>query len=86
MKDKDGVVQIPRFYDKVEALTPEDRKAMADLPFDEIAYKSSLDVDAVHGEKGIVRLNGFADLHSMSMAYGVVEKGQNSTPLKQYQN
>ena len=52
LKDKDGVVQIPRFYDKVEALTPEDREAMADLPFDEIAYKSSLDVDAVHGEKG----------------------------------
>ena len=52
LKDKDGVVQIPRFYDKVEALTPKDREAMADLPFDEIAYKSSLDVDAVHGEKG----------------------------------
>ena len=52
LKDKDGVVQIPRFYDKVEALTLEDRQAMADLPFDETAYKSSLDVDALHGEKG----------------------------------
>jgi acetylornithine deacetylase/succinyl-diaminopimelate desuccinylase-like protein len=52
LKDKDGVVQIPGFYDKVEALTPEDRQAMADLPFDETAYKSSLDVDALHGEKG----------------------------------
>jgi len=52
LKDKDGVVQIPGFYDKVEDLTLEDRQAMADLPFDEIAYKSSLDVDAVHGEKG----------------------------------
>ena len=30
LKDKDGVVQIPRFYDKVEALTPKDREAMAD--------------------------------------------------------
>ena len=52
LKDADGVIQIPGFYDKVVDLTPDDRKAMADLPFDETAYKASLDVDAVHGEKG----------------------------------
>jgi len=56
LKDADGVIQIPGFYDKVVDLTPDDRKAMADLPFDETAYKASLDVDAVHGEKGYTTL------------------------------
>ncbi len=52
LKDEDGVIQIPGFYDKVIDLTEADRKASAELPFDEEAYKKSLDIDAVHGEKG----------------------------------
>jgi len=52
LKDEDGVIQIPGFYDKVIPLTEDDRKASAALPFDEEAYKKSLDIDAVHGEKG----------------------------------
>ena len=52
LKDEDGVIQIPGFYDKVIDLTEAERKASATLPFDEEEYKKSLDIDAVHGEKG----------------------------------
>lgn len=52
LKDEDGVIQIPKFYDKVKQLTKADRDAYKQLPFDEEAYKESLDIDAVHGEKG----------------------------------
>ncbi|NET33888.1 MAG: dipeptidase [Cyanothece sp. SIO1E1] len=56
MKDENGVIQIPGFYDKVIPLTGADRAASAALPFDEEAYKKSLDIDAVHGEKGYTTL------------------------------
>ncbi|MBO6535326.1 MAG: dipeptidase [Balneolaceae bacterium] len=56
MKDEDGVIQIPGFYDKVIPLTDADREASAALPFDEEAYKKSLDIDDVHGEKGYTTL------------------------------
>ncbi len=56
LKDEDGIIQIPGFYDKVVELTKEDREASAALPFDEEAYKKSLDIDAVHGEKGYTTL------------------------------
>lgn len=52
MKDEDGVIQIPGFYDKVVPLTEADREAFAQLPFDEEEYKKTLDIKAVHGEKG----------------------------------
>lgn len=52
LKDEDGVIQIPGFYDSVVELTKADREAFAQLPFDEEAYKKSLDIKAVHGEKG----------------------------------
>src|SRR5690625_2581656 len=52
LKDEDGVIQIPGFYDDVEELTPEEREAFAKLPFDEEAYKKGLGLQAVHGEKG----------------------------------
>tara|TARA_R110002050_G_scaffold39093_4_gene96199 strand:+ start:9051 stop:10421 length:1371 start_codon:yes stop_codon:yes gene_type:complete len=56
LKDDDGVISVPGFYDKVKALTPDDRAASAALPFDEEAYKKSLDIKAVHGEKGYTTL------------------------------
>ena len=52
MKNEDGVVQIPGFYDKVIPLTEADREASHALPFDEEAYKESLDIKEVFGEKG----------------------------------
>lgn len=52
LKDKDGVVQIPGFYDDVEPLSPEMREAYKALPFNEEEYKRSLDLKTLHGEKG----------------------------------
>ncbi|MBO6585136.1 MAG: dipeptidase [Gracilimonas sp.] len=56
LKDEDGVIQIPGFYDDVVPLTEADREAFAQLPFDEEEYKKTLDVEALHGEKGYTTL------------------------------
>ena len=56
LKDENGIIQVPGFYDKVIPLTDADRAASAELPFDEEAYKKSLDINAVHGEKGYTTL------------------------------
>jgi len=50
--DKDGKIQFPGFYDDVEEVSPEERAMVAQIPFDEAAYKNSLDVDELFGEKG----------------------------------
>jgi acetylornithine deacetylase/succinyl-diaminopimelate desuccinylase-like protein len=52
LKDDDGVIQIPGFYDKVKELTEEEREAYNKLPFDEEKYKSKLGLKELHGEKG----------------------------------
>lgn len=52
LKDENGVVQVPGFYDKVVDLTEADREAYTQLPFNEEEYKKTLDIEAVHGEKG----------------------------------
>lgn len=51
LKDENGVIQIPGFYDQVEKMTPEMREAYAQLPFNEEEYKKTLDLKAVKGEK-----------------------------------
>lgn len=56
LKDKDGVVQIPGFYDDVIALSDEERAESARLPFDEQAFKDSLNIDEVFGEQGYTTL------------------------------
>ncbi len=52
LKDKDGKITIPGFYDKVEVLSAEERAEMAKAPFNEEDYKKALNIDAVFGEKG----------------------------------
>ena len=52
MKDRDGVIQIDGFYDDVEPLTSEMREAYKILPFDKEEFKNSLNLKALHGEKG----------------------------------
>lgn len=52
LKDEDGIVQIDGFYDDVEPMTPEMREAYSKLPHDDEAYKKSLGIKEVHGEKG----------------------------------
>jgi len=52
LKDENGVIQIPGFYDKVRLLTEDEREAYKLLPFDEEEYKNELGIDDVFGEKG----------------------------------
>jgi acetylornithine deacetylase/succinyl-diaminopimelate desuccinylase-like protein len=52
LKDKEGVIQIPGFYDNVKPLTKEDRETFGKLPFDKEKYKKDLGLQALHGEKG----------------------------------
>ena len=52
LKGPDGRIRVPGFYDDVVALSPEERTAMAALPFDEEALRAELDVPALVGESG----------------------------------
>ncbi|MFC3879947.1 dipeptidase [Algoriphagus namhaensis] len=52
MLDENNHVTIPGFYDKVQALTEEQRKRLNAAPFDLNEYKEKLDIADVHGEKG----------------------------------
>lgn len=51
MKDKDGRITVPGFYDKVIDLNQEQRNMIADAPFDLNEYKASIAVGGVDGEK-----------------------------------
>ncbi|WP_038032091.1 dipeptidase [Thermonema rossianum] len=52
LKDAKGRITIPGFYDKVQELSAEERALMAQIPFDEEAYKKDLGVEALFGEEG----------------------------------
>ena len=56
MKDDQGRIAIPGFYDDVIELTERERKEWAALPFDEGAYKADLGVEALNGESGYTPL------------------------------
>lgn len=52
LKDADGRITIPGFYDQVAELTPEQRAELAQAPFDLEAYKKDLGIGDVFGEAG----------------------------------
>ena len=52
LKDADGRITIPGFYDKVIELTTEERTEMAKAPFDLVEYKRDLGIREVGGEAG----------------------------------
>ncbi len=52
LKDRDGVVRVPGFYDEVVELSPAQRAEEARLPFDEEAFRARLGVPALAGERG----------------------------------
>jgi len=56
LHDRDGRVSIPGFYDDVDALSDDDRRRFADLPFDEDAYLAELELPALFGEPGYTTL------------------------------
>lgn len=54
LKDRDGHILIPGFYDRVQPPSPEERRAWASLPFDEKGYKQKeVGVRELVGEPGI---------------------------------
>ncbi|MDZ7694864.1 MAG: dipeptidase [Balneolaceae bacterium] len=52
LKDEEGRIQIPGFYDNVKPLTDEEREAYRKLPHDDEEYKENLELEALNGEKG----------------------------------
>ncbi len=50
LHDENNKITIPNFYDKVEIISEEQRKIMAQAPFDIDAYKQELDINDVYGE------------------------------------
>ena len=56
LKDSDGKILVPGFYDHVREITPEERREIASLPFDEGTIKARLGVSALVPEKGYTPL------------------------------
>jgi acetylornithine deacetylase/succinyl-diaminopimelate desuccinylase-like protein len=52
LHDENNHITIPGFYDDVVEATPEERKKMAAVPYDENEYKEDLGVTELWGEKG----------------------------------
>ncbi len=52
LHDENNHITIPGFYDDVVVATEEERRMMAQAPFDEEEYKRDLGVKALWGEKG----------------------------------
>jgi acetylornithine deacetylase/succinyl-diaminopimelate desuccinylase-like protein len=52
LHDDDGRVAVAGFYDDVEPLSGADAATLAQIPFDEEAYREEIGVSALHGEPG----------------------------------
>lgn len=52
MKDADGRIALPGFYDRVVDVTPEEHAELARLPWDREKFKSMLSITDVSGEPG----------------------------------
>ena len=56
LKDADGRILVPGFYDDVVELTAEERRLLGELPFDEADYLARLGLPALQGEAGYTTL------------------------------
>lgn len=56
LTDENNHITIPGFYDKVENLSDAERQEMAKAPITDKNYLESLNIAAVHGEKGYTSL------------------------------
>jgi acetylornithine deacetylase/succinyl-diaminopimelate desuccinylase-like protein len=56
LHDERGQVAIPGFYDRVRALPEDERRAIAELPFDEKEFLASIGARAAVGEHGFTTL------------------------------
>ena len=52
LKDRDGRVTVPGFYDDVLECSDEERREMAKRPFDRAAFMKSVGVEDLNGESG----------------------------------
>jgi acetylornithine deacetylase/succinyl-diaminopimelate desuccinylase-like protein len=52
LHDEQGRVTVPGFYDKVQAIDEQERRALSELPFDEERFLSNVGVTASPGEAG----------------------------------
>jgi acetylornithine deacetylase/succinyl-diaminopimelate desuccinylase-like protein len=52
LRDKNGGITVPGLYDDVAPLTAYERKQMARIPFNAAAYRKSLNVPKLFGERG----------------------------------
>src|SRR5690554_1277556 len=56
LTDENNKITIPGFYDGVDVLSPEERVAMNEAPFDPKEYMEDLGINAVQGEEGYTTL------------------------------
>ena len=56
LKDGDGRITVPGFYDRVRPLTDAERRTMRELPFDERGFLAEAGAPAAFGEKGFSTL------------------------------
>ena len=54
LRNEDGTVAIPGFYDEVRDLGLQERQEMADLPLDEVKLRNYLGVDELVGEANYI--------------------------------
>jgi len=52
LKDADGRITVPGFYDRVNELTPTEQKAYQSMPFDEAGFIAESGAPVAWGEKG----------------------------------
>ncbi len=50
LKTEDGVIRIPGFYDKVRAISEQERQIYRDLPFDAAGFQAEIGADLMPGE------------------------------------
>lgn len=56
LHDKNGKINIPKFYEDVERVSKKERVEMNKAPFNVNAYKRDLKIKDIHGEKGYTTL------------------------------
>lgn len=56
LKDENGRIQVPGFYDDVIPLSERERQQFADLPFDEEQFKNQIGVQGLSGETSYTTL------------------------------
>jgi succinyl-diaminopimelate desuccinylase len=72
--DAQGRITVPHFYDDVVAISDEERRAFAELPYDEAAFMRQIGVDGLTGEAGYTALERrwgrpTCDVHGLYSGY-----------------